>query len=125
MKLLNKILPLVTLLIFLGACEQKPKGEEHSDVPQKEMAKNISHLQVDISGMTCEIGCARLIQSKLYKAEGIEFAKVSFEDSLGIMTYDANRISVEDIRAVIEGAGGGDLYRVKEVHQLEALPSLE
>ena len=82
-------------------------------------------MKVDISGMTCEIGCARLIQSNLYKAEGIEFAKVSFEDSTGVLTYDANRISPEEIQKVIEGAGGGDLYTVKEMQAIEELPTLE
>lgn len=89
------------------------------------LEKNISHMKVDISGMTCEIGCARLIQSNLYKAEGIEFAKVSFEDSTGVLTYDANRISPEEIQKVIEGAGGGDLYTVKEMQAIEELPTLE
>ena len=85
---------------------------------EKNISENLKNLEVQIDGMTCEIGCARLIQSKLYKAEGIKFAQVSFEDSLGIITYDANRISQTEIKDVIQNVAGGDLYRVVTVNEV-------
>ena len=112
-------------MVFLGSCDQKASKAADTPVAEEKVEKNISHLQVDISGMTCEIGCARLIQSKLYKADGVQFARVSFEDSTGVLTYDANRISPEEIQKVIEAAGGGDLYTVRDMRQIQELPALD
>ena len=74
--------------------------------------------------MTCEIGCARLIQSKLYKAEGVNYAKISFEDSSGVVRFDENRISENEIKKVIEKTGGGDLYTVVSMKQSKILDSV-
>jgi Cu+-exporting ATPase len=75
--------------------------------------------------MTCEIGCARLIQSKLYKADGISFAKVSFEDSTGIISYDQNIINAEEIKTVIENAAGGDIYSVVSIEEIDDIDDHE
>ena len=82
------------------------------------VSQDLKQVKAEIKGMTCEIGCARLIQSKLYKTEGVTFASVSFSDSSGVITYDANRISAEDLRAVIEDAGGGDIYTVVALYDI-------
>lgn len=78
----------------------------------------LQKVAIDISGMTCEIGCAKIIQSKLSKKAGITSAKVIFKDSLGLVEYDANTISEEDINTFITGIAGGDLYSVKSSKQV-------
>ena len=75
-------------------------------------AENLQKIAFNISGMTCEIGCAKTIQSKLSKKAGIASAKVIFKDSLGLVEFDANAISKEDITAFVNGIAGGDLYKV-------------
>jgi Cu+-exporting ATPase len=97
------------------ACNKKSQIENRIE---QNISENLKNIEVQIDGMTCEIGCARLIQSKLYKAEGIKFAQVSFEDSLGIITYDANRISQTEIKDVIQNVAGGDLYKVVTVNEV-------
>ena len=82
-------------------------------------------VKLDIEGMTCEIGCAKLIQSKLYKTDGVNFAKISFADSSGVVRYDARKLTESDIKNAVEGAGGGDLYRIKEIVYLEQLDSID
>ena len=82
------------------------------------VAQDLHEIKVDIKGMTCEIGCAKLIQSKLYKADGVTFAEVSFQDSSGIVKFDQNRISEEEIKNVIEGAAGGGIYSVASIEEL-------
>ncbi len=86
---------------------------------EKPIVENLKNVEVQIRGMTCEIGCARLIQSKLYKTEGIKFAKVSFKDSLGNITYDANMISNTEIKNIIQNVAGGDLYKVVDMNEVE------
>ncbi len=77
--------------------------------------QDLRQVKVEIKGMTCEIGCARLIQSKLYKADGVTFAKISFEDSSGIVSFDQNRINEDGIKAIIENTAGGDIYSVASI----------
>lgn len=67
-----------------------------------------------ISGMTCEIGCAKTIQSKLSKKEGVIDAKVVFTDSIANIEYDANTTSKKDLIAFVDGIAGGDLYKASE-----------
>lgn len=83
------------------------------------VAENLRQVKVDIKGMTCEIGCARLIQSKLYKADGVTFAKISFADSSGIVSFDQNRISLDGIKEIIEQTAGGDIYSVASIQGVE------
>ncbi len=82
---------------------------------QKQKKEDIHNIEVTIEGMTCEIGCARLIQSKVYKLEGVTESKVDFEKKKGYFTYDKNKISSEEITTNINGIAGGDLYKVTDV----------
>lgn len=103
------------------ACDFKKSDKPDNMLPaeQEMMAEDISQVKVAIKGMTCEIGCARLIQSKLYKADGVSFAKVSFEDSSGVVRFDQNRISQQEIQKIIEGTAGGDIYTVAGIEEIE------
>jgi Cu+-exporting ATPase len=118
-KLINKITTVVMIMIFLMACNNKSQSIMKDIKIEKPVAENLKNVEVQIKGMTCEIGCARLIQSKLYKTEGIKFAKVSFKDSLGNVTYDANMISNADIKNIIQNVAGGDLYKVVNMNEVE------
>ena len=114
MKLHIKYLSLGLFFLFFASCDSSRKPELNQKEPQenKIVAENIQEVKVDINGMTCEIGCARLIQSKLYKADGISYAKVSFEDSSGVVRFDQNRIDREKIKEIIEKTAGGEIYSV-------------
>jgi mercuric ion binding protein len=67
-----------------------------------------------ISGMTCEIGCAKTIQSKLSKKEGVLNAKVVFTDSTATIAFDANTTSKKDLITYVTGIAGGNLYKASE-----------
>lgn len=78
----------------------------------KEVQKE--NLELAISGMTCEIGCAKTIQAKLSKKEGVLEAKVVFKDSIANIEFDANTTSKKDLIAFVEGIAGGELYKASE-----------
>ncbi len=121
MKVLIKIFSISLLVLFFISCESRK--ETKLDLKEASetnvVAQNLRQVKVDIKGMTCEIGCARLIQSKLYKADGVTFAKISFEDSSGIVKFDQNRISEEGIKKIIEKTAGGDLYSVAAIYEID------
>ena len=125
-KLHIKFFSVAILILFFISCESVKNKEEElkNRAEEKVLTENLQQVNVEISGMTCEIGCARLIQSKLYKADGITYAKISFEDSSGIVQFDKNRISEKDIKNVIEKTAGGDLYSVVSINRTKVLDSI-
>lgn len=123
-KVLIKIFSISILVLFFVSCESRKEAKLNMKEASETnvVAQNLKQVKVDIKGMTCEIGCARLIQSKLYKADGVTFAKISFEDSSGIVKFDQNRISEEGIKKIIEKTAGGDIYAVAAIHEIDLDP---
>ena len=121
MKILNKFLTVLSIAIIFVSCDTRDKASQAENEKQVETQikeADIKTVQLEIKGMTCEIGCAKLIQSKLYKTDGVTFAEVHFADSSGVVTYDANRLSERDLVQAVEKAGGGDLYTVSSIDPL-------
>ena len=108
MRSLKHIVLFFILSTVIFSCQEKAvqKNDNIAEV------QNIQHLEVSIEGMTCEIGCAKLIESKVHKLEGITFSKVNFEHKIGQFSFDANKISKEELTKNINGIAGGDLYKV-------------
>ncbi len=110
----------IMFLIFVSCEFNKESKLEVKEEPEaKVIAKNLRQVKVEIKGMTCEIGCARLIQSKLYKTDGVTYAKVSFEDSSGVVSFDQNKINEDGIKAIIEKTAGGDIYSVASIQEID------
>lgn len=122
MKVHIKFISLAVFMLFFVSCDsQKSKkpNEEIDSTEQKAVAEDLHQVKVAIKGMTCEIGCARLIQSKLYKADGISYANISFADSSGVISFDQNRISEDEIKQIIERTAGGDIYSVAYIEEVD------
>ena len=62
-----------------------------------------------IEGMTCE-GCALAVESALKSLDGVSRVSVHLRDGKAIVVYDPGRVSLEDVKRVVESAG----YGVKE-----------
>ena len=89
-----------------------------SDIPQ---ITNIQTVSFAVSGMTCEIGCAKTIQSKLSKKEGITDAIVVFTDSIATVSFDSSKTSTKEISSFITGIAGGDAYTASELKPKKSL----
>lgn len=116
-----KISIVVLILISLVSCKEATEKNEkvESDKKTEVLAEDVKNISLDIGGMTCEIGCAKLIESKLAKTKGVKSAKVIFTDSVGEVTFDKNQISKEEIVETIEKIADGSLYKVKKVADTE------
>ena len=106
MKLVKSILILTFSGLLFISCNEAQN--------EKELAVNIKKISLDIEGMTCEIGCAKTIESKLSKTEGVTVVSVSFDDKKGIVEYDANKTNESKLVAVVQEIAGGDLYKVTD-----------
>lgn len=115
------------MVFVLFSCNDNKKevSGENTGIEKQEIAASYKSITIEIEGMTCEIGCAKTIESKLSKTEGVTYSKVSFEDKVGQFTYDENKISKEDIAKKIAGIGGGALYKATKITEIEEIKAFD
>ena len=102
--------------LTVGCKNQSEKKEVEKEI----VAANMENVVLNISGMTCEIGCAKFIQSKLTKQEGVINATVIFKDSIANVKFDANKTSKKDLIAMVDGLADGKLYKATETKTVVA-----
>ena len=78
----------------------------YSDPDVEEAYKSPKQIKMNIEGMVCAVGCAAMIEKNLNKTNWIKFAKVDFESKKAVLTYDANRLTTNDIIQVVLNTGG-------------------
>jgi mercuric ion binding protein len=118
---IQKILFVLAFVSFLAVgCKNEVKKEEATQEQKTEVVADAKDLSLSISGMTCEIGCARKIASDLSKKEGVLEANVVFNDSIATIKYDANKTNKADLIAFVEGIGSGDMYKASETAKKDA-----
>ena len=124
---MKKVISILTIAFVLFSCDNAKKEApvEKSGAEKQEIAANYKSIEVEIEGMTCEIGCAKTIESKLSKTKGVTHSKVDFEAKIGQFTFDENKISQEDIVKKINGIGGGDLYKATKVTEIDQIDQIE
>ncbi len=112
MKFLQIAAVLFILTFSFTACNTEPKKKPEIEEVSTE---NNQKIAFQITGMTCEIGCAKTIQSKLSKKAGITSAKVIYKDSTGLVEFNETIISKEEIRSFVNGIAGGEMYSVENL----------
>lgn len=65
------------------------------------MALNLQHKQLRIGGMTC-VNCQNKIKQTLRRADGVQAVSVRYDTGTADVTYDADRLSLEDLTAMIQ-----------------------
>jgi mercuric ion binding protein len=68
-----------------------------------------------IDGMTCAMGCAKTIESKLSNTDGVQKAAVDFDKKEATIEFDASVLTPEKLTEVVEKTGDGATYKVKEM----------
>ncbi|HUJ64961.1 MAG TPA: heavy-metal-associated domain-containing protein [Acidimicrobiales bacterium] len=61
-------------------------------------------VEFQVSGMHCP-SCVALIEESLLEHPGVESASVSLELQRAVASFDPNIVGIDDLRAVIVGAG--------------------
>ncbi|MDE0537026.1 cation transporter [Tenacibaculum sp. L6] len=115
MKFLKIFFVAAFVSLTMIACKSEAKKEEAQEQKTETVAEaNPQELSLNISGMTCEIGCARKIASDLNKKDGVLEANVVFNDSIATIKYDANKTNKAELITFVEGIGSGDMYKAAE-----------
>ena len=78
-----------------------------SDSSTSEQIESSDIASLSIEGMTCEMGCAKGIEKKLNKTDGISEASVDFEGKIATIHFDHAKISETEIETLIEDMNDG------------------
>lgn len=125
MKYLQKI-SILFLLAIAVACGGKKSSENTTDTLVKaQQVANLKTVTLAIEGMTCEIGCAKTIESKVAKIDGVVTSKVSFEAKEGVFAYDADQTNPEKITQTINTLLDGKTYAAHVVEGKTCKPGCE
>lgn len=107
---------MVTCFVVVGCKNETKKEDKKSTEKTAISSENIQEASFKISGMTCEVGCAKTIASKLSKKQGVVDAKVVFADSIATVKFDKTKTNKKELMAFVEGVGSGDMYKTCEVN---------
>lgn len=72
-----------------------------------------------IDGMTCAIGCAKTIEQKLSKMDGVQKATVDFDKKQATVEFDGAVLDGEKLTKAVESTGDGETYKVSEMKTKE------
>ncbi|WP_299223282.1 heavy-metal-associated domain-containing protein [uncultured Psychroserpens sp.] len=130
MKTLQNILVIALISISIISCKSETKPEvktietevkaESSTYQAKTLDPNANYAKAEfgIEGMTCAMGCAKTIEKKIAKMDGVKSAKVDFDRQLAMVEYDDAKVTPNSLEEAV--AKAGDLYKVKDMKTVEA-----
>ena len=112
MKIEKLLIAIALVCFFTVSC--KNEANKETETKKEEVAAKVEEASFTISGMTCEVGCAKVIASKLSKKEGIIDAEIVFSEKSANIKFDANKTNKKDIIAFIDGIADGTTYKASE-----------
>lgn len=127
MKQIKTILAVTVLAIIAFSCKNENKAEivtvptatETAVETEKQLDPNASYAKAEftVEGMTCAVGCARTIEKKLAKMEGVKSAKVDFEGKLAMVEYDEAKVTTNALEETVSNVS--ETYSVKDMKTVE------
>ncbi|WP_370390157.1 heavy-metal-associated domain-containing protein [uncultured Winogradskyella sp.] len=122
MKTLKTACIAICTLLAFASCKNNTEPEvktvameETKEVASNELDPNATYAKVEfeIEGMTCKMGCAKTIEKKMAKMEGVKSAKVDFDKRLAMVEYDNAKVTPQSLEEAV--AKVGDVYKVKDM----------
>lgn len=112
--------------VFFTACKNEVKVqegtvqvEETSSIAKEEVTQGtIEKASFDIEGMTCALGCAKLIEGKLAGLTGVKNVVVDFETKKATLEFDDAQQTEETITTTVEKIANG-IYTVVNMNTEE------
>ena len=122
----NFKLTLVILLICVAvwSCKNETEPEIKIIKTSESLAntkmdndKILAKAEFNVEGMTCAIGCAKTIEKKLAKMDGVKSAKVDFEKKLAQVEYDESIVNTVSLENTVTKAS--DSYSVNDMKTVD------
>ena len=114
------------LALSFTACKEEAKPEVKTvdvEVSEKDVAQtldpNATYAKVEfgIDGMTCAMGCAKTIEKKMAKMDGVKSAKVDFDKKMAKVEYDEAKVSPESLEKTVTSVA--DVYKVRDMKKVQ------
>lgn len=104
---LLKIILTLALSTVIYSCKNEPQRVSipiHSEKVIKHSVNSVianAHSKFKISGMSCQVGCAKKIEESLSEESGIKMVKVDFESSTMVIDFDSTSITNDQIKNLV------------------------
>ncbi len=128
MKTLKLVLGITLFSIIVWSCknEAEPKIEtielaETKAVKEIDADATLAKAEFKIEGMTCAIGCAKTIEKKLSKMEGVKSASVDFDKKMAMVEYDEAKVTTSSLEETVTKASAQ--YIVSDMKTVESFSS--
>jgi len=98
-----------------------PAGEEvvtTTNQSSKEVAGTMEKATFQVEGMTCAIGCAKLIEGKLAALDGVKLAHVDFDTKTATVEFDDSKQDAKSITTTVEKIANG-IYKVESFNSVK------
>ena len=125
MKNLKNILAIAIITIAAFSCKNEAQPEVKTVETEVEVAKaeldpNATYAKAEfkIEGMTCAMGCAKTIEKKMAKMEGVKSATVDFDRQLAMVEYDEAIVTPASLESTVTSVA--DTYKVKDMNTVDA-----
>ena len=124
MNIVKNIVALAVMVLLIVSCKNEVKPEVKTVEVASETSKTIdpnakyAKAEFTIDGMTCEIGCAKTIEKKIAKMEGVKSAKVDFDRKLAMVEYNEAKVTPTSLEATVTNVA--DIYKVSDMKNVEA-----
>lgn len=127
---MKKIIGFLFGLVILSACnsdQQKTVTPTTNKVAQEETIAVTPNklLEIQVGGMSCEMGCGAAIRKELYATGAVKEVKYDFmmgrEFNKATISFDANKINQEKLESIISNINNNQFtLKDGELHDLEA-----
>lgn len=116
MKTLKGISLLFMAAAFMVSCKQTSNEQKETTekVATSEVAGTIQKATFQVEGMSCAIGCAKVIEGKLAKMDGMKSAKVDFDSKTATVEFDDAKQNTDAIKKMVEEIANG-AYKVENI----------
>ena len=128
MKALKISLGIFLLSVMVWSCKNEIQPEtktveieETAIVNEIDENAVIAKAEFNIEGMSCAIGCARVIEKKLSEMEGVKTAKVDFDKKMAMVEYDEAKVTTNSLEETVTKAS--DKYSVNNMKTVESFTS--
>ncbi|HUH26406.1 MAG TPA: heavy metal-associated domain-containing protein [Flavobacterium sp.] len=134
MKALKGISMFALAAAMLVSCKQNSNKQDETvnptdsltteQVSSTEISGEMQKATFQIEGMSCAVGCAKVIEKKLAKLDGVKAAAVDFESKTATIEYDDAKQNPEEITKVVEEIAKG-AYKVENMTVAKDLAMLD
>ncbi|AUP79839.1 heavy-metal-associated domain-containing protein [Flavivirga eckloniae] len=124
MNALRNIIAIVMVVLITISCKNEKKPEVKTvevatETTSKELDPNATYAKAEftIDGMTCAVGCAKTIEKKISKMEGVKSATVDFDRKLAMVEYNEAKVTPVLLEETVTKVA--DVYKVSDMKTVD------